>query len=785
VVRDPPVAGRPTRQPLRRTSRPVRRLAAGPVGAGVREQAPVIALVANIVRDTHTVATLRTATCDRYEELLRDTLHAFTAESRVPKQTQLDLLEALGALGASVRHHLMSATGSRLLDVRRRALEMLVPHLSDDDLFSMTHLLADRSKEPVKVYLDALVARDRVRAGRLVLDLSLHGDKTLDALLEAACPQLPPDGLQHWPALLARLAATQQRASTWARTTWQCALDLLVRWSDDRAETRELLRRLVEAGSLDALHALVSMDRHKAETQAHIADLADDVLERLAGDASGVALDLTLELLPLGQAWALGERLLRTGSPGAVRALLALDRARLKAVFGGLDSAVLGRLAGSAEVKWPEFDWLFGSDDEPMEFTRRLIAAGSAAELLKLDAVSAIYRLEVDWTFLGGLTDAAVSRLMASGNNDLDAVLASIGTAEAEALLERLVVAGRPGSFGYYVQRMGTGPARELLPGLTDKALEAVLPHLLRETGWAREAWAAARRLAPAGSAVAVAALAERWGGRPKVALWLHGLSDHAIARLAATRSGAVTAVVEWATKHQAWPLVSRLAAAGSAPALAALINRHGGRESTWDLVRNLDHDALANLKTGKWGEWWGRIGPPWGNYHEQWQLLGRLAAIGSADAFLALVSRGSARSETWAVLDALDDASLAALAETVDSSRWLRRVTAERHGDQLWGLVARFASAGSVAALGRLLERQGDRDQTWARIAALTDDAVRRLAAVDRSESLTPLTGVHRSPESGRLAERLARLAPGPSPLAAWWRWTAATAGRGAGTGS
>ena len=50
-------------------------------------------------------------------------------------------------------------------------LKILIPHLSDDDLFSMGHLLADRSKEPVKTYLNAIVERDRIRAARLVLGL--------------------------------------------------------------------------------------------------------------------------------------------------------------------------------------------------------------------------------------------------------------------------------------------------------------------------------------------------------------------------------------------------------------------------------------------------------------------------------------------------------------------------------------------------------------------------------------------------------------------------------------
>ena len=136
------------------------------VGETIRDQAPVIALCANVVRDTQSVAELSGEARSRYERLVRDTFDAFKPLSRVPKETQLDLLEALGSLGASAKYQLISATRSGLLVIRRRALEMLVPHLSDDDLFSMTHILADRSKEPIKTYVNAMVERDRIRAGR-------------------------------------------------------------------------------------------------------------------------------------------------------------------------------------------------------------------------------------------------------------------------------------------------------------------------------------------------------------------------------------------------------------------------------------------------------------------------------------------------------------------------------------------------------------------------------------------------------------------------------------------
>ena len=59
----------------------------------------------------------------------------------MPDKTQLEILEALGQLGAAVKEHLIDATKSGLYAVRRRAIEMLLPHLSDDDLFGLDHIL--------------------------------------------------------------------------------------------------------------------------------------------------------------------------------------------------------------------------------------------------------------------------------------------------------------------------------------------------------------------------------------------------------------------------------------------------------------------------------------------------------------------------------------------------------------------------------------------------------------------------------------------------------------------
>ena len=132
-------------------------------GTTIAEQAPVVALCANIVKDTTGVAELKPATRQSYRKAVEATLAAFRPRSGVPDKTQLEILEALGQLGAAVKEHLIDATKSSLYAVRRRAIEMLLPHLSDDDLFSLDHILADRSREPIKTFLTALLERDAAR----------------------------------------------------------------------------------------------------------------------------------------------------------------------------------------------------------------------------------------------------------------------------------------------------------------------------------------------------------------------------------------------------------------------------------------------------------------------------------------------------------------------------------------------------------------------------------------------------------------------------------------------
>jgi len=152
-------------------------------GGSVGEQAPVVALCANIVRDTSGTAELQEETRRTFEQAVRATLAAFRDSSGVYETTQLEILEALGRLGAAVKDHLIEATKCSRYAVRRRAIEMLVPHLPDNDLFGMQHVLEDRSQEPITTYLQALFERDLVRAARLLKSLQAIQPKAAAAIL--------------------------------------------------------------------------------------------------------------------------------------------------------------------------------------------------------------------------------------------------------------------------------------------------------------------------------------------------------------------------------------------------------------------------------------------------------------------------------------------------------------------------------------------------------------------------------------------------------------------------
>ena len=153
-------------------------------GTTINDQAPVVALCANIVKDIRGVAELKPKTRSIFEEAVESTLDAFRQGSGVPAKTQLEILEALGQLGAAVKSHLIDATRASLFQVRRRAIEMLLPYLSDDDLFGMEHILEDRSKEPIKTYLRSLIDRDVERTAGVLGTLRSYGPKTHEAVYE-------------------------------------------------------------------------------------------------------------------------------------------------------------------------------------------------------------------------------------------------------------------------------------------------------------------------------------------------------------------------------------------------------------------------------------------------------------------------------------------------------------------------------------------------------------------------------------------------------------------------
>jgi energy-coupling factor transporter ATP-binding protein EcfA2 len=153
-------------------------------GKSLNERAPIIALCANIVRDIVGVAELKPETRKDFRTAVEGTLDAFRPSSGIAALTQLEILEALGQLGSAVKPHLITATKSSLYQVRRRAIEMLLPHLTDDEVFEMDHVLSDRSKEPIKTYLLSLLARDAHRAVVWIANRNRFGEKATDAFSE-------------------------------------------------------------------------------------------------------------------------------------------------------------------------------------------------------------------------------------------------------------------------------------------------------------------------------------------------------------------------------------------------------------------------------------------------------------------------------------------------------------------------------------------------------------------------------------------------------------------------
>ncbi len=223
-------------------------------GATINEQAPVVALCANIVKDISGVAELKPQTRTTFKEAVEATLDAFRKASGVPPKTQLEILEALGQLGAAVKSHLIDATKASLFPVRRRAIEMLLPHLSDDDLFCLVHILNDRSREPVCRYVKALIERDEQRAVHLLINLPRISEKCGEGSLNACNGSSRHDERVERPIIT---HVGMHCAEAWVRRA--AHEQLAWRWPD--GETRRLLEdRAVqdEAGNVRsaALYAL-------------------------------------------------------------------------------------------------------------------------------------------------------------------------------------------------------------------------------------------------------------------------------------------------------------------------------------------------------------------------------------------------------------------------------------------------------------------------------------------------------------------------------------------------
>lgn len=154
------------------------------LGDSITDQAPIVALCANILKDAAGISEIKSETRRAYRIAVEDTLDAFRERSGVAVETQLEILEALGKLGSAVKDHLIAATKSSNYPVRKRAIEMLMPHLSDDDLFSMEHVFGDRSRHPIISYLDTLLERDVPRTVRLLMDVKADNPRVIAAISE-------------------------------------------------------------------------------------------------------------------------------------------------------------------------------------------------------------------------------------------------------------------------------------------------------------------------------------------------------------------------------------------------------------------------------------------------------------------------------------------------------------------------------------------------------------------------------------------------------------------------
>jgi energy-coupling factor transporter ATP-binding protein EcfA2 len=179
------------------------------LGNRISQQAPIIALCANILRDVKGVADITPETRNKYRTALRGTLAAFQPYSGVSAKNQLEVLLALSPLGSSVKEHLVQATKSSYFQVRSQALSILSTHLSDDDLFEdMSHVMNDRSQETIRVYLSTLFERDSNRAVRFLNSQRWFSSKACNAISTALALHIDEVGKQDILSIAKRLLDT-------------------------------------------------------------------------------------------------------------------------------------------------------------------------------------------------------------------------------------------------------------------------------------------------------------------------------------------------------------------------------------------------------------------------------------------------------------------------------------------------------------------------------------------------------------------------------------------------
>ena len=267
-------------------------------GKTIAEQAPVAALCANVVKDTSGVAELRPGTRHTFQGAIEATLDAFRVGSGVPANTQLEILEALGELGAAVKSHLVDATRAALFPVRRRAIKMLLPHLSDDELFGLEHVFEDRSKEPIKAYLAALMERDPSQSESLFASKKRLPSKVAEAIVEMrrrlqrSCPALVEEAKRIYRPILEKQV---REGDIWARGKRLRRLAIV--WPGEK--TRELLRERAindesDYGRTTALQVLT----HRWPDETTREFLEERTVQDHHGQGRGVALRMLVAKWP-------------------------------------------------------------------------------------------------------------------------------------------------------------------------------------------------------------------------------------------------------------------------------------------------------------------------------------------------------------------------------------------------------------------------------------------------------------------------------------------------------